>query len=120
MIVTFPNNAQGERIVYQWQKGGFKRVDFISFITNTLGPAVVAYRNRLPRAFANQPLRMVMDNASIHKGKPVEEALQAIGLVPVYLSPYSPVFNPCELVFGHIKRNLRSVFVCYLMMLNIC
>ena len=40
----------------------------------------------------------------------MEDALREIGLVPVYLSPYSPVFNPCELVFGHIKRNLRYAF----------
>jgi transposase len=49
-----------------------------------------------------------MDNASIHKGDAVKDALAKIGLTATYLSPYSPVFNPCELIFGKVKRTIRA------------
>ena len=54
-----------------------------------------------------------MDNAKIHRAKKVRSALECEHKIEfIYLSPYSPILNPCELCFnfikGHIKSNLRT------------
>lgn len=55
---------------------------------------------------------LVLDNAPIHHGKDSKEALQRIldfgGVKLIYLPTYSPELNPCEMVFGNVKRQLRE------------
>jgi transposase len=50
---------------------------------------------------------LVMDNLQTHKVKGVAEAVHARRARLVYLPPYSPDFNPIELVFAQIKNELR-------------
>ena len=50
---------------------------------------------------------VVMDNLRIHKVKGVEEMIQAVGARVVYLSPYSPEFNPIEHLWWELKALLR-------------
>ena len=52
---------------------------------------------------------VVMDNLPAHKVQGVEEAIQAVGAKVVYLSPYSPDFNPIEHLWSKLKAHLRSV-----------
>lgn len=47
---------------------------------------------------------LLMDNASIHKTKQFKETMTSKGFQVVYTPPYSPEFNPIELVFGIIKK----------------
>jgi len=64
----------------------------------------------------NQFLRpgdfLVCDNASVHGGLQTIEVLLAFirsyGIELLYLPAYSPELNPCELVFGQVKRHLRD------------
>jgi len=49
-----------------------------------------------------------MDNCSIHKGKEVEQLIQAAGAHLVYLPPYSPDFSPIENVLSKVKAHLRA------------
>jgi transposase len=51
---------------------------------------------------------VVMDNLSAHKVAGVREAIEAVGARVVYLPPYSPDFNPIELVFAKFKWLVRS------------
>jgi hypothetical protein len=55
---------------------------------------------------------LVCDNASVHRGQDSEEALNAMlqlaGVRIKFLPTYSPELNPCELVFGYVKRHLRE------------
>ena len=51
-----------------------------------------------------QGTALLMDNASIHKTLAVKNAIAVRGFVPIYVPPYSPEFNPIELVFGIIKN----------------
>ena len=51
---------------------------------------------------------VVMDNLSAHKKAGVREAIEACGATLIYLPPYSPDFNPIELVFAKLKWLLRS------------
>jgi transposase len=62
--------------------------------------------------------RMLLDNVSIHhathschkNGKPsIKETADKKGLKLEYLPPYSPQYNPTELVFAGLKRRVRLV-----------
>lgn len=47
---------------------------------------------------------MLLDNASIHKTKAALACMADKGYHPIFLPPYSPEYNPIELVFGAIKN----------------
>lgn len=53
----------------------------------------------------------IIDNASVHRGEAsfdiLLDLLESAGVQLVFLPKYSPEFNPCELVFGKIKKHLR-------------
>jgi transposase len=51
---------------------------------------------------------VVMDNLSSHKVAGVREAIEAAGATVRYLPPYSPDFNPIELLFAKLKALLRK------------
>lgn len=52
---------------------------------------------------------VVMDNLPAHKVQGVREAIAQAGAKLVYLSPYSPDFNPIENLWSKLKSHLRSV-----------
>jgi transposase len=52
---------------------------------------------------------VVMDNLSAHKVMGIQETIEAVGAKVVYLSPYSPDFNPIENCWSKLKQYLRSV-----------
>ncbi len=52
---------------------------------------------------------VVMDNARIHLGKIVKEAIEGAGAKVIYLSPYSPEFSPIENFWSKIKALLRKL-----------
>ena len=47
---------------------------------------------------------IMLDNASIHKTKEFRDAIIKKGYSTLYTPPYSPEFNPIELVFGNFKN----------------
>lgn len=52
---------------------------------------------------------VVMDNLSSHKASFVVEAIEAAGAEVWYLPPYSPDFNPIELMWSKVKNYLRTL-----------
>jgi transposase len=52
---------------------------------------------------------VVMDNLPAHKVPGVSEAIASVGAKVVYLSPYSPDFNPIENLWSKLKSYLRSI-----------
>jgi transposase len=54
---------------------------------------------------------VVMDNLSSHKVKGVTEPITKAGATVVYLPPYSPDFNPIELLWSKVKAYLKKVKV---------
>ena len=50
---------------------------------------------------------VVMDNLAAHKVAGVREAIESAGATVAYLPPYSPDFNPIELLFSKLKSLLR-------------
>ena len=54
---------------------------------------------------------VVMDNLSAHKVKGIQEIIEAAGARVIYLSPYSPDFNPIENSWSKLKEILRSLII---------
>jgi len=52
---------------------------------------------------------VVMDNLSSHKVAGVRPAVEAAGAALLFLPPYSPDFNPIEMVFAKLKALLRTI-----------
>lgn len=51
---------------------------------------------------------VVMDNLAAHKVAGARELIEATGARLLYLPPYSPDFNPIELLFAKLKALLRK------------
>ncbi|MGK7955133.1 MAG: IS630 family transposase [Crocosphaera sp.] len=52
---------------------------------------------------------VVLDNARIHLGEMVKEAIEQKGAKLIYLSPYSPEFSPIENFWSKVKAILRKL-----------
>ena len=50
-----------------------------------------------------------MDNLPAHKVQGVSSAIESVGAKVIYLSPYSPDFNPIEHLWSKLKAYLRKV-----------
>ena len=51
---------------------------------------------------------VVMDNLPAHKVKGVRKIIEDVGARVIYLSPYSPEFNPIEHLWSQLKIFLRK------------
>ncbi|MEQ8381876.1 MAG: IS630 family transposase [Coleofasciculus sp. A1-SPW-01] len=51
---------------------------------------------------------VVMDNLSAHKVASIESIIEKAGAKVIYLSPYSPDFNPIENCWSKLKQYLRK------------
>ena len=51
---------------------------------------------------------IVCDNLSVHRHALVRPAIEAAGCRLAYLPPYSPDFNPIEMIFAKLKAHLRA------------
>lgn len=54
---------------------------------------------------------VVMDNLNMHKSLSTRRLIEAAGAVPIYLPTYSPELNPIELLWAHLKRDLRRLAI---------
>lgn len=52
---------------------------------------------------------VIMDNLSSHKRQRTRELIESAGAQLVFLPPYSPDFNPIEMIFAKVKHLLRSL-----------
>ena len=53
---------------------------------------------------------VVMDNLPAHKMPSIAPMIEAVGASIINLSPYSPDFNPIELLWSQLKSFLRNFF----------
>ena len=52
---------------------------------------------------------VVLDNLSSHKRVRTRQLIEAAGAELLFLPPYSPDFNPIEMIFAKVKQRLRSL-----------
>jgi transposase len=111
---------RGERLVAKVPHGHWKTTTFLAALRTSglSAPLVVdgAINGAVFRAYVEQQLAptlsageiVIMDNLNSHKVRGVRELIEARGAMLIYLPPYSPDFNPIELVFAKFKWLLRS------------
>lgn len=112
---------RGKRVVGHVPHGHWKTVTFLAALRHNglTAPLVVdgPINGDVFLAYVQQHLAptlkagdiVIMDNLAAHKRAGVREAIEAVGAKLVYLPPYSPDFNPIELVFAKLKSLLRSL-----------
>jgi len=52
---------------------------------------------------------VIMDNASFHKGGKIKILIEAAGCTILYLSSYSPDFNPIEHFWSSVKHGIKKI-----------
>lgn len=82
-------------LAMQTMPGSMKGDDFRTFMQNQVVPKL-----ELGKV-------VVMDNLPAHKVKGIEEMITATGARVEYMSPYSPDFNPIEMLWSQLKAFLR-------------
>lgn len=70
--------------------GSFNAISFARFITDLRSHTTCKY--------------ILLDNVAFHKTKKVRQVMDYLGFEPLYTSPYSPEWNPAEMLFSLIKR----------------
>lgn len=120
MVRRRGRSRRGQRLVAKVPHGHWKTTTFVAALRSDgltapmvldgaiNGPTFLAYvRQQLVPTLRCGDI-VVMDNLRAHKVAGVREAIEAVGAQLVYLPPYSPDFNPIELVFSKLKWLLRS------------
>lgn len=77
--------------------GGTNCAVFQVFVENILAPSL------------RPGVTVIMDNLSTHKVKKIQQKIEAHGARIIYLSPYSPDFNPIENCWSKLKEYLRAM-----------
>ena len=77
--------------------------DFINFVNNNLLPHVMPYNGYNPNSI------IVLDNCSIHHVSGALQCMEQKGSIVHFLPPYSPDYNPIELLFSKVKSALRAM-----------
>lgn len=49
----------------------------------------------------------ILDGARIHCHPSIVRYFRSIGIILIFLPPYTPFFNPIEYVFGYVKKHLK-------------
>lgn len=51
-----------------------------------------------------------IDNLPAHQVEEIKPLIEGVGASVVYLSPYSPEFNPIEHWWSQLKANSKTIF----------
>jgi transposase len=87
---------QKDKIVgWQLSEKPFNTLSFSSFVKEKL-------------VCLKQGTKIILDNVAFHKSKASISAFNTLCLDPIFIPPYSPEYNPIEMVFSTIKRRFRS------------
>jgi transposase len=121
MIRLRGRSRKGERLVDKTPHGHWKTSTLVAGLRGDGVVAPVVFDGPIngtsSRAYVEQALVqvlragdiVVMDNLSSHKVADVREAIEAAGATVRSLPPYSPDFNPIEMIFAKLKALLRKI-----------
>ena len=76
---------------------------FVDFIDRQLFPHLMTFNG------VNSNSVVLLDNCSVHNVSGVETAIEDVGALLHYLPPYSPDYNPIELMFSKVKSAIREM-----------
>lgn len=120
MVRNYGRSPRGTRLIAKVPYGHWKTTTFVAALrvdglTAPMvvdgaidGPTFLAYvRQQLVPTLRPEDI-VIMDNLASHKVAGVREAIEAVGACVAYLPPYSPDYNPIELVFSKLKWLVRS------------
>jgi transposase len=95
---SLPTTSNPTGLWALWQKlGAWNGLLFEAFLSDELLP-------RLPPGCV-----LVLDNARIHHRPTLKETVERAGHTLLYLPPYSPDYNPIELVWSWLKKTVRTL-----------
>lgn len=92
LIAALTWTGMGESMIIE---GAANAVAFEQYVKEILAPNLTAGQI------------VIMDNLAAHKGKNIEQMIQAKGCQLLFLPGYSPDFSPIEETFSKIKTFLR-------------
>ena len=94
---------------YELSSGSTDSIKFFDFVRGSLLPSM--------KPFPNTHSILILDNCSIHHAQHLKDFLENMGIMLLYLPPYSPDFNPIEELFSYYtvsNTNHRiSIGQCY-------
>ena len=120
MTRAFARARKGERAVDYAPQGHWNTTTLVAGITfeSAIAPMVLdgpmdaaafeAYIEQVLIPALPPNAIVVMDNLSAHKSPAVALLLDGVGAQLQYLPPYSPDFNPIEMMWAKVKSSLRS------------
>ena len=85
---------------YELLVGSTDSKRFFDFIRGSLIP--------MTQPFPGKNSIVIMDNCSIHHIQEVKDLFESVGVLLMYLPPYSPDFNPIEELFSYLKYYLKG------------
>lgn len=102
-----PSNGEREKInvIGTIDQNGITH--FMTYEGTTDSQVIMIYIDQLAKIKKNK-IYLILDNASYHKSNAVKQHVKDFHsgwLELVYLPPYSPELNPCELVWAHLKSH---------------
>ncbi|KAG4068112.1 hypothetical protein HA402_001537 [Bradysia odoriphaga] len=87
-------------------EGTFTRLKFVNFC-RSFATSV----NSKVQQYPGKHSVWIMDGAKIHLDKNFIMYLRSLGIIVVFLPAYCPFFNPIEIVFGLMKRELTAKYI---------
>lgn len=120
MTRLYARARRGQRLVDHAPAGHWNTTTLVAAITREapIAPMVlegamdtaafVAYIERVLVPDLPKDAIVVMDNLGAHQSPAFERALAKAGAELRYLPPYSPDFNPIELMWSKVKSALRA------------
>jgi transposase len=120
LVRTYGRSPEGERCVGDAPAGHWKTMTAVAAIRlgGLTASATMAHAmdGQLFLAYVQDGLLpalqsgdvVVMDNLPGHRLPRVRELIESTGAKLLYLPPYSPDFNPIEMIWSKVKRLLRS------------
>lgn len=85
---------------YELYTGSTDAIKFFDFIRGSLIPSMAP--------FPGEHSILILDNCSIHHAQHIKDFLNNMGILVLFLPPYSPDFNPIEELFSYLKYYLKE------------
>lgn len=71
------------------------------------------FLDKVREANGERKMVMILDNCPVHRSAVVKEHAAVLDIILLFLPPYSPQFNPIELIWKTVKRAISRAFLLY-------